>query len=69
MSDQATPLVGTDRFVSEAECKQLSALSRTTRWRLERQGLFPARRRIAPNRVGWRLSEVLAWLESREAIA
>jgi prophage regulatory protein len=54
-----------DRFISEIECEQITDLSRTTRWRLERTDQFPKRRQLAPNRVGWKLSEVLSWMESR----
>jgi len=54
-----------DRFVREAECRQLSGLSRSTRWRLERSGEFPKRREIAPNCTAWLLSEIRAWRQSR----
>ena len=52
-----------DRFVREPECRQLTGLSRTTRWRLEREGLFPRRRKLSRNAVGWRHSELLDWLQ------
>ncbi len=50
-----------DRFIGEPECKRLTSLSRVSRWRLERDGLFPRRRRLSPNRVGWLLSEIREW--------
>jgi prophage regulatory protein len=50
-----------DRLIGDPECGRLSGLSRTTRWRLERKGKFPARRQISENRIGWLLSEVLEW--------
>ena len=56
-----------DRIVGENECRQLTDLSRTSRWRLMRQGQFPKRIRLSPNRTGWRLSSVLDWLAEREA--
>ena len=56
-----------DRFIRDPECEKLSGLSRTTRWRLERDGKFPKRRQISPNGVGWLLSEIQSWLDSREA--
>ncbi len=56
-----------DRFIRDRECKKISGLSRTTRWRLEREGKFPKRRQISPNGVGWLLSEIQSWLDSREA--
>jgi prophage regulatory protein len=55
-----------DRFVREKECGQITGLSRPTRWRLERDGKFPKRRRISPNAIGWLASELEEWLRSRE---
>jgi prophage regulatory protein len=54
-----------DRFIREQECRVLTGLSRSTRWRLERQGKFPRRRRLSPNGIGWLLSDVEAWQASR----
>jgi len=34
-------------------------------WRWERQGLFPKRLRLGPNRIGWRESAIRDWLDSR----
>ena len=56
-----------DRFVSEKECHQITSLSRITRWRLIKQGLFPPKIRLSPNRTAWRLSAILAWMDAREA--
>ena len=58
-----------DRIVGEAECAGLTDLSRTTRWRLMRHGLFPAKVSLSPNRKGWRLSAILEWLDARKAAA
>lgn len=63
---QASPAV-VDRIVGESECAQITNLSRTTRWRLMRQGLFPEKVSLSPNRRGWRLSSILDWLAQREA--
>lgn len=35
--------------------------------RLEKAGRFPRRIRLGPARVGWRLSEVVAWIDARAA--
>jgi prophage regulatory protein len=56
----------------EPECKQLTRLHTTTRWRLERQGKFPKRFKIGDpdainGRVAWSRDEVLAWLAARMA--
>ena len=56
-----------DRMIRERECRQMSGLSRTTRWRLERAGQFPRRRIISLNAVGWLESEVQDWLRGRQA--
>ncbi len=56
---------GIDRFIGEAECFQITNLSRSTRWRLTQQNQFPRRRQISPNRSAWLLSEVLAWLAAK----
>ena len=42
-----------------------TGLSRTSIWRQEREGKFPCRIQISPNRVGWLEDEVDEWIESR----
>jgi prophage regulatory protein len=44
---------------------RLTGLSRTTLWRLERRGGFPARLRLGPNSVGWLDDEVRQWIKAR----
>lgn len=44
---------------------RLTGLSRTTLWRLERQGAFPSRVRLGVNSVGWREEEIARWINSR----
>ena len=55
-----------DRFLRCDEVLARTGLSRTTVWRLERSGGFPARRRLSPNTVGWLESEVEEWIASRD---
>ncbi len=50
-----------DRFIRERECRTITGLSRTTRWRLERKGEFPKRKKISPNGVAWLLTEIQSW--------
>jgi prophage regulatory protein len=57
----------TDRIVGEPECREITDLSRTSRWRLMRAGKFPKKITLSPNRTGWRLSQVVEWLAEREA--
>lgn len=40
-------------------------LSRTTIWRLERDGLFPKRRLLTGKIVGWDEAEIDEWIASR----
>jgi prophage regulatory protein len=44
---------------------RLTGLSRTTLWRFERSGKFPARLRLGPNSVGWLDHEVRQWIKAR----
>ena len=53
-----------DRFVREGECQRITGLSRSTRWRLERKDMFPKRRRLSPNAVGWLESELVEWMQT-----
>jgi prophage regulatory protein len=59
------PANRSDRIVREPECKRRSGLSRSTRWRLERAGVFPKRRSISPGCSGWLESELAAWIAAR----
>lgn len=65
---QATP-TKVDRFMREPEIEHRSGLSRTTRWRLEKIGKFPKRRRLSPNATGLLESEYRAWEAEREEVA
>ena len=55
-----------DRIMREREVQAVTGLSRTTRWRLERSGKFPARIHLSPNAVGWRSCEIADWIASRK---
>ena len=65
-SAPATPQL--DRIVREAERKELTGISRVRTWELEKLGHFPKRRKLTPNgsSVGWLLSEINDWIQSRE---
>jgi prophage regulatory protein len=45
--------------------RERTGLSRSTIWRLEREGDFPKHRRISANAVAWVEDEVLSWIQSR----
>jgi len=65
------------RVIKEASTKPLGALlkfkdvailtgySRSSIWRMEKEGSFPKRREIGPRTVRWLREEVEAWIASR----
>jgi predicted DNA-binding transcriptional regulator AlpA len=62
----------TDDIVLEPECKQLSRLSSTARWRLEKKNKFPRRFKIGDpdaqnGRIGWSRTEHEKWRTERMA--
>jgi prophage regulatory protein len=54
-----------DRILRNSDLDVITRLSRTTRWRMEKVGEFPARRQISSGSVGWLMSEITTWLENR----
>lgn len=53
------------RFLRFPAVRAQTGLSRTTIWRLERQGDFPRHRRISRNAVAWAEHEVADWIRSK----
>lgn len=45
--------------------RERTGLSRSTIWRLERQGAFPRHRRISANVVAWVEQEIMIWIQSK----
>jgi len=58
----------TDRIVRPAEASAITGRSLASIWRDEQAGRFPQRIRIGENAVGYRLSSLQEWLNSRETI-
>ena len=56
-----------ERLLSNSQVEEQTNLSRTTRWRKEREGTFPKRVVISRNRVGWIASEIDQWVADRIA--
>lgn len=54
-----------DRILRTQEVTEMTGLSRTSIWRLERAGKFPARVPLSAGSVGWRLSDVSEWIRMR----
>ncbi len=57
-----------ERLVREPERKLITQRSPAQWWRDERDGKAPRRLRIGANAVGWKMSELISWLESLEVI-
>ena len=57
-----------DRLIRRKQLLGLIGVSRTTQWRLERAGKFPARVKLGTGSVGWHLAEVEEWVRGRERI-
>ena len=45
-----------------------TGLSRTTLWRLEKNGQFPPRRKLSARLVGWLETEVAEWVKNRQPV-
>jgi len=56
-------------IIREPEVRARTGLSRVQRWRLVRAGRFPAPITLGANSIGWRESDITAWLESRPTVA
>ena len=53
-------------FFDNHELDAITTLSRSTRWRLQRQGKFPALVELSPGRKGAPKQAVLEWLAEKE---
>ena len=54
-----------ERIVRAKELQELTGLSRTTIWRMERDGKFPSRIPLSGSSVGWRYTELMDWMRTR----
>jgi prophage regulatory protein len=54
-----------DTIIRRAERQRRIGLSGSTLDRMERRGEFPRRVQLGPRSVGWRESEVDAWIQNR----
>ena len=56
-----------DRILRRPEVERVTGLSRTSIYALIAQGRFPRPVKLGRQAVGWRESEIAAWIESRPA--
>ena len=59
------PAPNPERIIRVKEVQELTGLSRTTIWRLERSGKFPARVSLSSSIIGWRSSDITQWIATR----
>ncbi len=57
-----------ERIVKEPERAYITNRSAAQWWRDERDGKAPRRIRIGANAVGWKLSDIMSWIDSREVV-
>ena len=55
------------KLLSTKEVQERISCSRTTIWRMEREGKFPKHIRLGERRVAWVADEVDAWIAERVA--
>ncbi|MFK4059311.1 MULTISPECIES: AlpA family transcriptional regulator [unclassified Brevundimonas] len=56
-----------DRLLPWGRVHDIAGISRTTAWRMQQTGDFPAPVSLSPGRVGWWESELTAWKGARSA--
>jgi len=54
------------RVLRWPQVQRLVGLSKSTVWRMEREGNFPRRRQLAVRAVGWDARELEKWVETRK---
>lgn len=52
-------------LISKKRVMELTSLSDTTIWRMERKGEFPKRKQISRNRVAWVFADIQQWLKQQ----
>ncbi|MFQ3247550.1 MAG: putative DNA-binding transcriptional regulator AlpA [Arenicella sp.] len=62
---QNSPKNTSERIIRAKEVHNITGLSRTSIWRHEKKGTFPKRVQLGESSVGWKLSEVQTWINSR----
>lgn len=56
-------MVALEGYLREEQVLEVTTLSHATLWREIKAGRFPKQVRLSPGRVGWRVSDIRAWLD------
>ena len=59
----------TNQIIRAPEVIAMVGMSRTTLWRMERDGTFPKRLQLSTRNVGWNRSSVVRWIQERKEVA
>ncbi len=54
-----------DTLIPQRKVVEMTSLSGTTIWRLEKSGAFPKRHKIGPSRVAWLKSDIDGWIAEK----
>lgn len=54
-----------DRLLRRRQVEEITGLSRSSIYRLMRNGEFPLAVKVGPSAVRWKTSEITVWMESR----
>ncbi len=57
------------RLLRIADVCQLTSLSRSSIYEMAKEQTFPRPVAIGANRVAWRMSDVVAWINTRQQVA
>jgi prophage regulatory protein len=58
-----------ERLIRLKELKKIVSYSATSIWRRCKDGTFPLPVRIGPAAVAWKMSEIEAWMSSRQSVS
>ncbi|MBU8920750.1 MAG: AlpA family transcriptional regulator [Bacteroidales bacterium] len=57
------------RFIRKPELREITGLSYTSIWRLEKRGEFPKRIQLPVKGVAWRMDEIEEWIATQPRYA
>jgi prophage regulatory protein len=55
-------------FIRRTQLREIVGISASTAWRLEQEGKFPKRCKVAPSTVGWLYSEIEFYLNNCDQV-
>ena len=58
-----------DRLLRRREAEEITGLSRSTIYRMLKTGQFPQPVRVGRKAVRWKLSDIIAWMDSMPSMS